>query len=101
MQYFCTVSNFLVVLLLRKSHMVQDSGRIRVRDLSLTTSLYRMWGCPKGTNESTVEPTCKVRGVVQQKLTIQEGFCCLTLQPNIIIKNMIIWDLLELTLHPF
>ena len=49
----------------------------------------------------TVEPACKVLGFVQQKLTIQEGFCCLTLQPSIIIKNMVIWDLLELTLHPF
>ena len=49
----------------------------------------------------TVEPACKVLGFVQRKLTIQEGFCCLTLQPSIIIKNMVIWDLLELTLHPF
>ena len=52
-------------------------------------------------SEYTVEPACKVLGFVQQKLTIQEGFCCLTLQPSIIIKNMVIWDLLELTLHPF
>ena len=49
----------------------------------------------------TVEPACKVLGFVQQKLTIQQGFCCLTLQPSIIINNMVIWDLLELTLHPF
>ena len=31
----------------------------------------------------------------------QVKICCLTLQPSIIIKNMVIWDQLELTLHPF
>ena len=54
-----------------------------------------------GSYVCTVEPACKVRGFVQQKLTIQEGFCSLTLQPSIIIKDMVIWDLLELTLYPF
>ena len=52
-------------------------------------------------NMNTVEPACKVLGFVQQKLTIQQGFCCLTLQPSIFVNKMATWGLLKLTLHPF
>ena len=49
----------------------------------------------------TVGPGCKVCGLVQEKLTIQEGFYSLTLQQGTFIINMPIWDYVKLTLHPF
>ena len=49
----------------------------------------------------TVWPACKVRGFVQEKLTIQEGFSTLTLEQGNFIMFMPIWYYAKLTLHPF
>ena len=94
----------------RIHHQPLPSGMLGFKSTNVNqhsrNALVRWWGaslvhCRSKQIMYTVEPACKVGGFVQQKLTIQEGFCCLTLQPGILIKNMIIWDLLELTLHPF
>ena len=55
----------------------------------------------KSRKGSTVRPACKVRGFVQEKLTIQEGFSTLTLEQGNFIMFMPLWCYAKLTLHPF
>ena len=70
----------------------KDHGAMN-NDMSTLASLDKF--------SSTMRPACKVRGFVQEKLTIQEGFSALTLEQGNFIMFMPIWYYAKLTLHPF
>ena len=67
----------------------------------MNTLFPRPGGVTVSGEACTVEPACKVRGFVQEKLTIQEGYDWLTLLKGISIINIPIWDQAKLTLYPF
>ena len=82
------------------SDVVEGSGDLCIGFMSLMDTIdvrtwpYIIWF------SNTVRPACKVRGFVQEKLTIQEGFSALTLEQGNFIMFMPLWYYAKLTSHP-